>query len=212
MCVVETTAATQSGMSSWRTEPYRVLLRLLTKPSVGAQRPSSADQLEPIPPARVCIHEAGHAVVAFTNRVEVHGARAAYRAKTIRPTRYESLKALVETAPIRSEDVERARFWTELKIILAGDVAERMEYGDCLADQGVELDDDHAKASLLVSGSLGHPESQFEEIAAKARKEVAEELRQGRAAVTALSRLLLERGQLTGEEIRKVIVPFLPEQ
>jgi hypothetical protein len=31
MCVVETTAAAQSGMSSWKTKPCRVLLRLLTK-------------------------------------------------------------------------------------------------------------------------------------------------------------------------------------
>jgi hypothetical protein len=31
MCVVETTAATQSGMSSWKTEPCRLILRLLTK-------------------------------------------------------------------------------------------------------------------------------------------------------------------------------------
>jgi hypothetical protein len=31
MCVVETTAATQSGMSSWKTKPCRLLLRLLTK-------------------------------------------------------------------------------------------------------------------------------------------------------------------------------------
>src|SRR5262245_22647755 len=42
MCVVETTAATQSGMSSWKTKPCRVLLRLLAKPAMGAQGPSSA--------------------------------------------------------------------------------------------------------------------------------------------------------------------------
>jgi hypothetical protein len=30
-CVVEITAASQSGVSSWRTEPYRVLLRVLAK-------------------------------------------------------------------------------------------------------------------------------------------------------------------------------------
>jgi len=29
MCVVETTAASQSGMSSWKTEPCRLLLRIL---------------------------------------------------------------------------------------------------------------------------------------------------------------------------------------
>jgi hypothetical protein len=34
MCVVETTAATQSGMSSWKTGPCRLVLRLLTKPIV----------------------------------------------------------------------------------------------------------------------------------------------------------------------------------
>jgi hypothetical protein len=33
MCVVETTAARQSGMRSWKTEPCRVLLRILTKPA-----------------------------------------------------------------------------------------------------------------------------------------------------------------------------------
>ena len=32
MCIVEATAATQSGTSSWKTEPYRLLLRLLTTP------------------------------------------------------------------------------------------------------------------------------------------------------------------------------------
>ena len=32
MCVVETTAASYSGMRSWKTEPCRVLLRLLAKP------------------------------------------------------------------------------------------------------------------------------------------------------------------------------------
>jgi hypothetical protein len=31
MCVVETTAAAQSGMSSWKTKPCRLILRLLTK-------------------------------------------------------------------------------------------------------------------------------------------------------------------------------------
>src|SRR5262245_60341611 len=34
MCVVETTAASYSGMSSWKTEPCRVLLRFLAKPVV----------------------------------------------------------------------------------------------------------------------------------------------------------------------------------
>jgi hypothetical protein len=41
-CVVETTAATQSGMSSWKTEPCRVLLHLLAKPTLSAQGPGSA--------------------------------------------------------------------------------------------------------------------------------------------------------------------------
>jgi hypothetical protein len=36
VCVVETTAAAQSGMSSWKTAPCRVLLRLLAKPVVSA--------------------------------------------------------------------------------------------------------------------------------------------------------------------------------
>ena len=31
MCVVETTAASQSGMNSWKTEPCRVLLRILNR-------------------------------------------------------------------------------------------------------------------------------------------------------------------------------------
>jgi len=31
MCVVEYTAAAQSGMNSWKTKPCRILLRLLTK-------------------------------------------------------------------------------------------------------------------------------------------------------------------------------------
>jgi hypothetical protein len=31
MCVVETTAAAQSGMRSWKTKPCRLILRLLTK-------------------------------------------------------------------------------------------------------------------------------------------------------------------------------------
>jgi hypothetical protein len=34
MCVVETTAASYSGLRSWKTEPCRVLLRLLAKPVV----------------------------------------------------------------------------------------------------------------------------------------------------------------------------------
>jgi len=33
MCVVETTAAAQSGIDSWKTKPCRLLLRLLTKRS-----------------------------------------------------------------------------------------------------------------------------------------------------------------------------------
>ena len=37
MCVVETTAATQSGVSSWKTKPCRLLLRLLTKRSSSAE-------------------------------------------------------------------------------------------------------------------------------------------------------------------------------
>jgi hypothetical protein len=35
MCVVETTAASYSGMRSWKTEPCRVLLRFLAKPVVS---------------------------------------------------------------------------------------------------------------------------------------------------------------------------------
>ena len=34
MCVVETTAASYSGMRSWKTEPCRLLLRLIAKPAV----------------------------------------------------------------------------------------------------------------------------------------------------------------------------------
>jgi len=33
MCVVETKAAMQSGMNSWKTKPCRLLLRLLAKPA-----------------------------------------------------------------------------------------------------------------------------------------------------------------------------------
>jgi hypothetical protein len=37
MCVVETTAAAQSGIHSWKTEPCRLLLRLLAKPALQAR-------------------------------------------------------------------------------------------------------------------------------------------------------------------------------
>jgi hypothetical protein len=37
ICVVETTAAAQSGMHSWKTEPCRLLLRLLAKPALQAR-------------------------------------------------------------------------------------------------------------------------------------------------------------------------------
>jgi hypothetical protein len=36
MCVVETTAAAQSGIHSWKTEPCRLLLRMLSKPVLQA--------------------------------------------------------------------------------------------------------------------------------------------------------------------------------
>jgi hypothetical protein len=36
MSVVETTAASQSGMGSWKTEPCRVLLRILSNPAQHA--------------------------------------------------------------------------------------------------------------------------------------------------------------------------------
>jgi hypothetical protein len=38
MCVVETTAASYSGMRSWKTEPCRLLLRLIAKPAVPQHR------------------------------------------------------------------------------------------------------------------------------------------------------------------------------
>ena len=38
MCVVETTAASYSGMRSWKTKPCRVLLRLFAKPGVPVTR------------------------------------------------------------------------------------------------------------------------------------------------------------------------------
>jgi hypothetical protein len=37
MCIVETTAAAQSGKHSWKTEPCRLLLRLLAKPALQAR-------------------------------------------------------------------------------------------------------------------------------------------------------------------------------
>jgi hypothetical protein len=37
MCVVETTAAAQSGIHSWKTEPCRLLLRVLSKPALQAE-------------------------------------------------------------------------------------------------------------------------------------------------------------------------------
>ena len=36
MCVVETTAAAQSGIHSWKTEPCQLLLRMLSKPVLQA--------------------------------------------------------------------------------------------------------------------------------------------------------------------------------
>jgi hypothetical protein len=36
MCVVETTAARYSGKRSWKTQPCRILLRMLTKPAPRA--------------------------------------------------------------------------------------------------------------------------------------------------------------------------------
>jgi len=36
MCIVETTAAAQSGIHSWKTEPCRLLLRMLSKPALQA--------------------------------------------------------------------------------------------------------------------------------------------------------------------------------
>ena len=38
MCVVETTAVSYSGMRSWKTEPCRLLLRLIAKPAVPQHR------------------------------------------------------------------------------------------------------------------------------------------------------------------------------
>jgi hypothetical protein len=42
MCMVETTAAAQSGMTSWKTEPCRLLLRLLARPAVQARSPAGS--------------------------------------------------------------------------------------------------------------------------------------------------------------------------
>jgi hypothetical protein len=42
MCTVETTAAAQSGITSWKTEPCRLLLRLLAKPAVQARSHASS--------------------------------------------------------------------------------------------------------------------------------------------------------------------------
>jgi hypothetical protein len=36
MCIVETTAASYSGMRSWKTEPCRLLLRLIAKPATAS--------------------------------------------------------------------------------------------------------------------------------------------------------------------------------
>jgi hypothetical protein len=50
MCVVETTAASYSGMRSWKTEPCRVLLRLLAKPVVPATSMDLDSSLASAPP------------------------------------------------------------------------------------------------------------------------------------------------------------------
>jgi ATP-dependent Zn protease len=150
---------------------------------------------------RVHVHEAGHAVIALLNGVKVKSARAEHR--VVEGT--EIYDGLVETQALDPRTVDRARLWTELKIILAGDLAERLAYGDCLAEKGVALDHDPAKAKGMLLGPLGIAESQLGEVAAAAMNEVMAELRKAWSAVSALSKALLDRGTLTGDEVSAVM-------
>jgi ATP-dependent Zn protease len=193
---------------------------LLAEVTRRPRRPDSAPRLGPEEMRRVAVHEAGHT----TSRLLSSRKGADLSFITIVP-RMDGSLGFVATLPREGSSATRREMIEELETILAGRAAEEIVYG--AADVGLgaggasessDLAVATATATMLVCQSgLGAnralhwtrqatpaQEKQIDQLLRSSYKSIVGRLRSHRALLDEVARLLVEKQELGGAELRKL--------
>ena len=200
---------------------------LLAEVTRRPRRPDSAPRLGPEEMRRVAVHEAGHT----TSRLLGSRKGADLSFITIVP-RLDGSLGFVATLPREGSSATRREMIEELETILAGRAAEEIVYG--AADVGLgaggssessDLAVATATATMLVCQSgLGAnralhwtrqatpaQEKQIDQLLRSSYKSIVGRLRSHRALLDEVARLLVEKQELGGAELRKLTETKLAE-
>ena len=200
---------------------------LLAEVTRRPRRPDSAPRLGPEEMRRVAVHEAGHT----TSRLLSSRKGADLSFITIVP-RMDGSLGFVATLPREGSSATRREMIEELETILAGRAAEEIVYG--AADVGLgaggssessDLAVATATATMLVCQSgLGAnralhwtrqatpaQEKQIDQLLRSSYKSIVGRLRSHRALLDEVARLLVEKQELGGAELRKLTETKLAE-
>jgi ATP-dependent Zn protease len=149
-------------------------------------------------------HEAGHAVMAQLcghqiTRVEIEGD--AERTGSTSSLRYRPDPLEVVDPAMPTAHLER-----RLLCILAGSTAEAMVGGSPAWDESAPEIGEAVRLALRVVGDCAEVLPYLE----RARDLVDELLRRHWDAVEIVGQALVDRGELTGSEVRRLVAPYLP--
>ena len=153
----------------------------------------------------IAYHEAGHAVVAFNERVAIHSitikACRDYAGRVIRANPYQGIKLNIDNT-LRSRNRVRA----VVRVLLAGFIAQKMKYPDSYRSHHDKTDRQTAADLILRIASPSTPDASLKLLGLEVRDTLTAQWYQ----VEALARELLKQRTLSREAVRKIIMDAAP--
>ncbi len=150
-------------------------------------------------------HEAGHAVVAFNERVAIHSitieACRDYAGRVIRANPYQGIKLNIDNT-LRS----RNRVKAVVRVLLAGLMAQKMKYPNSYRSDHDKTDRQTAADLMLRIASPRIPDASRKVLGLDVRDTLTAQWYQ----VEALAQELLKQRTLSQKEVRKVIMDASP--
>ena len=150
-------------------------------------------------------HEAGHAVMAHTLGVRMHGASIIADGDVLGHVRFKKPRWLI-FEELSGEATPRAQNWIErnIQVAYAGQLTEKMYMGR--SNQGGARADDEGMADLALCacGSAEEARAFLQWLELRAAAPLGTP--RFKVAVEAVARELLARKKLTGREIKKTII------
>jgi ATP-dependent Zn protease len=149
----------------------------------------------------IAYHEAGHAVVAFNERVAIHSIKIAicrdYAGRVIRANPYQSIKLNIDNT-LRARNRVRA----VVRVLLAGFMAQKMKDPNSYRSHHDKTDRQTAADLILRIASPKTPNVSLKVLGDEVRDTLSAQWYQ----VEALAQELLKQRTLSQKEVRKVIM------